>query len=111
MTLSERLQAFLKRGEHSDLDSEDKTALNQSGQARNNLLLIGALIVVGAMTTGYVLMTKRKAPQVVQAAPSFGEVLDEEYASDDAQSAARLNEANLQTLSKDVNTLRSQTKP
>ncbi|ASI93430.1 hypothetical protein BSZ05_26640 (plasmid) [Vibrio mediterranei] len=108
MTLSERLQAFLKRGEHSDLDSEDKTALNQSGQARNNLLLIGALIVVGAMTTGYVLMTKRKAPQVVQAAPSFGEVLDEEYASDDAQSAARLNEANLQTLSKDVNTLRSQ---
>lgn len=107
--MKKQLIAFLQRGHHTSLDDDDKTALNREGQARNNRLLLGALMVVGLFALLYMTLTSQNpsAPER-QEAPHFGEVIDQEYASDDAQSAAKLNEANLQTLSKDVDTLRRQ---
>ncbi|MGR5364077.1 TrbI/VirB10 family protein [Vibrio mediterranei] len=110
MTLSERLQAFLKRGEHSEFHHDDLQELNQGGQRRNALLLsaVAGVLVLLAVIYLFVQKITHHQSAATSTPVQFDAVLDEQYASEDAQSAERLNEANITDLQQSVTRLKRQ---
>ncbi|MFA0057705.1 TrbI/VirB10 family protein [Vibrio echinoideorum] len=106
--MNRTLKRFFSRGEHESLKGEGKSLINEQGHSRNNtilLVLLGALVLVGG---GLWLLSSQSAAPTVRVAPSLGEVLDDEYTRDDAQSAQRSNERTLDKLSKQVEALAKQ---
>ncbi|PMM38678.1 hypothetical protein BCT58_00965 [Vibrio lentus] len=106
--MKEALHRFFSRGQNESLESEGKSSLNEQGQSRNNIILAVALGMVMVVFGLFWLLSQTSAPPVTRSAPSLGEVLDDEYTRDDAQSAERSNERTLELLSKEVKGLREQ---
>ena len=106
--MKKALHQFFSRGQNESLESDTKTQLNEQGQARNNLILGAALLVVMVGFGLFWFISNPTATPVKHSAPSLGAVLDDEYTREDAQSAERSNERTLEQLAKQVKGLSEQ---
>ncbi|MFA0079933.1 hypothetical protein AB4427_17620, partial [Vibrio artabrorum] len=106
--MKKSLHQFFSRGQNESLESDTKTQLNEQGQARNNLILGAALLVVMVGFGLFWFISNPTATPVKHSAPSLGAVLDDEYTREDAQSAERSNERTLEQLAKQVKGLSEQ---
>ena len=101
--LKNTFTAFFTHGKKATLNSNDKHAVNQTGNARNKTIMTLTLIALCVIGGGFLLLNgqqKKTHPFEQAKAHEFGSVIDSQFSSQDAQSAEQDNATNLGELEK-----------
>lgn len=102
-TFKKKMAAFFTVGKKSSLNQSNSSEINQIGDSRNKTIMTVVLVLLCLLGSCFLLLNgqqKNASPFSTQETHEFGEVIDNEFSSQDAQSAEQDNASNLEDLTR-----------